>query len=93
MPATSSRHSELVTHDAPSPTPILEIRDLTFGFGGNLVTDHVSLAVRRGEFLSIIGPNGAGKTTFFNLVSGLYHPSGGMIRYRGHDVTRSNAAE
>jgi branched-chain amino acid transport system ATP-binding protein len=67
--------------------------DLTFGFGGNLVTDHVSLAVRRGEFLSIIGPNGAGKTTFFNVVSGLYRPTGGTIKFRGRDVTRSNAAE
>jgi branched-chain amino acid transport system ATP-binding protein len=72
--------------------PILETRDLTFGFGGNLVTDHVSLAVGEGEFLSIIGPNGAGKTTFFNLLSGLYRPGGGLIYYRGRDITRTSAA-
>lgn len=75
------------------PTPILETRNLTFGFGGNLVTDSVSMAVRDGEFLSIIGPNGAGKTTFFNLLSGLYRPSSGQIVYRGQDVTRTSAAE
>jgi branched-chain amino acid transport system ATP-binding protein len=73
--------------------PILETRGLTFGFGGNLVTDHVSLAVREGEFLSIIGPNGAGKTTFFNVVSGLYRPTAGAIIYRGRDVTATSAAE
>jgi len=72
---------------------ILETRELTFGFGGNVVTDHVSLSVREGEFLSIIGPNGAGKTTFFNVVTGLYRPSHGRIFYRGQDITSKNAAE
>ncbi len=93
MPVVGTHHSELVTHDATPPAPVLEIRDLTFGFGGNLVTDHITLDVHPGEFLSIIGPNGAGKTTFFNLVSGLFHPSRGTIRYLGRDVTRSSAAE
>jgi branched-chain amino acid transport system ATP-binding protein len=72
---------------------ILEAQDLTFSFGGNVVTNHVSMAVRDGEFLSIIGPNGAGKTTFFNVISGVYRPSGGRILYRGRDVTRQNAAD
>jgi branched-chain amino acid transport system ATP-binding protein len=76
-----------------APAPILDIRDLTFGFGGNLVTDHVSMTVGDGEFVSIIGPNGAGKTTFFNVVSGVYRPSAGTIVYRGRDVTHTNAAE
>lgn len=76
-----------------TPAPILEIRDLTFGFGGNLVTNHVSMSVAVGEFVSIIGPNGAGKTTFFNVVSGVYQPSGGTITYEGRDVTRSSAAQ
>jgi branched-chain amino acid transport system ATP-binding protein len=74
-------------------TPILETRDLTFGFGGNLVTDHVSIQVQEGEFLSIIGPNGAGKTTFFNVVSGVYRPSAGSILYRGKDITKTLSAD
>jgi branched-chain amino acid transport system ATP-binding protein len=73
--------------------PVLETRDLTFAFGGNIVTDHVSMKVDEGEFVSIIGPNGAGKTTFFNVVSGVYKPSGGSILYRGRDITRSSAAD
>jgi branched-chain amino acid transport system ATP-binding protein len=73
--------------------PILETHDLTFGFGGNLVTDHVTMTVNRGEFVSIIGPNGAGKTTFFNVVSGVYQPTHGTILYRGRDITRTSAAE
>lgn len=71
---------------------ILETRDLTFGFGGNLVTDHVSMTVNDGEFLSIIGPNGAGKTTFFNVVSGVYRPTAGAILYRSRDITATSAA-
>ena len=68
---------------------ILQTNDLTFGFGGDLVTDRVSLAVRQGEFLSVIGPNGAGKTTYFNLLSGMYRPANGSIVYQGHDITHS----
>lgn len=74
-------------------TAILDIRDLTFGFGGNIVTDHVSMTVAAGEFVSIIGPNGAGKTTFFNVISGIYRPSSGSIIYRGRDVTTTGAAQ
>jgi branched-chain amino acid transport system ATP-binding protein len=76
-----------------APAPLLEIRDLTFGFGGNLVTDGVSMSVNEGEFVSIIGPNGAGKTTFFNVVSGVYRAAAGTIVYRGRDITRASAAE
>ncbi|GAC1446003.1 MAG: ABC transporter ATP-binding protein [Chloroflexota bacterium] len=73
--------------------PILQTEDLTFGFGGNLVTDHVSMRVDEGEFVSIIGPNGAGKTTFFNVLSGLYSPTSGVIRFRGRDITGTGPAE
>lgn len=77
---------------AMTHTPILQTRDLAFGFGGNLVTDHVSMDVQDGEFLSIIGPNGAGKTTFFNVISGVYQPTGGSILYRGRNITHTSAA-
>ncbi|GAC1590409.1 MAG: ABC transporter ATP-binding protein [Sphingomicrobium sp.] len=73
-------------------SPVLETRELTFGFGGNLVTDHVSLRVAEGEFLSIIGPNGACKTTFFNVLTGLYRSTSGSILYRGRDITSTSAA-
>jgi branched-chain amino acid transport system ATP-binding protein len=72
---------------------ILETRDLTFGFGGDLVTNRVSVDVREGEFVSIIGPNGAGKTTFFNLLTGFYRPSSGAILLRGRDITKMHPAD
>jgi branched-chain amino acid transport system ATP-binding protein len=64
----------------------LEIRGLTKRFGGLNAVDNVDLDVEPGEILSVIGPNGAGKTTLFNMVTGLYPPDEGSIRFDGHDL-------
>ena len=67
-------------------TPLLEVRQLTQRFGGLTALDQVSFAIEAGQVSAVIGPNGAGKTTLFNLISGLYTPSGGSIRFRGSEV-------
>ena len=62
----------------------VELRDVTFAYGrGRPVLEHVSLAVRPGEFLAIAGPNGGGKTTLMRLVLGLERPSRGEARLFG----------
>src|SRR5437868_5216471 len=48
----------------------------------------VDLVVNDGEILGLIGPNGAGKTTLFNLITGVYRPSGGSVHLLGLDITR-----
>jgi branched-chain amino acid transport system ATP-binding protein len=68
-------------------TALLETQGLTKIFGGLVAVDEVSFAVPQGGIVSIIGPNGAGKTTFFNMLTGLYKPSFGTIRFEGNDVT------
>ena len=65
----------------------LEIVNLNKAFGGLVVTQNVSLAMRPGERRLIIGPNGAGKTTLFNQISGDMRPSSGTIKLFGTDVT------
>jgi len=70
----------------PAGTPLLEVVDLSKSFGGLKAVQGVSFTVRQGEIVSIIGPNGAGKTTLFNLISGLYRPSSGSIRYLGRSI-------
>jgi len=60
---------------------ILELQDVTLRFGGLVAVDGVSMDVRQGEIRALIGPNGAGKSTIFNLVTGVYRPNQGTIRF------------
>jgi branched-chain amino acid transport system ATP-binding protein len=66
--------------------PLLELEDVTKSFGGLTVAQHLNLHVDEGEIVSLIGPNGAGKTTVFNLVTGLYRPDSGEIRFEGRNI-------
>ena len=63
--------------------PILELRDLTMQFGGVVAIDNVALTVFPGEIRGLIGPNGAGKTTVFNVITGVYQPTAGDVRFEG----------
>ena len=75
----------LVAH-VPSAEIILQIRDLSRSFGGVKALSNIDIAVRRGEILGIIGPNGAGKTTLFNVLNGIFPPSGGMLLFGGRNL-------
>jgi len=66
---------------------IIETRNISLRFGGATIVDDVSFGVPEGMFVSIIGPNGAGKTSLFNLLSGIYQPTGGSVLLRGEDIT------
>ncbi len=56
-------------------------------FGGLVATNDVDFVIPRGSVVSLIGPNGAGKTTFFNMLTGVYKPTSGLIVFDGVDVT------
>ena len=64
----------------------LEIEHLDKSFGGLNVLSEVSFNVDEGEIVGLIGPNGAGKTTLFNVITGLYRPDGGDIRFQGKSL-------
>lgn len=59
----------------------LRVQDLSVSFGGLQALKNLSLEVPPGKLVGIMGPNGAGKTTFFNLVTGVYRPSSGSVRF------------
>jgi branched-chain amino acid transport system ATP-binding protein len=65
---------------------LLEVRNVTRRFGGIVALDDVSFDVPEGEIVGLIGPNGAGKTTVFNLVTRLYPPDEGDLRFAGESL-------
>lgn len=66
---------------------LLDIQGLYKDFRGVEVIKDLSLSVREGERHAIIGPNGAGKTTVFNLITGRYTPSLGVIEFEGRRIS------
>ena len=67
-------------------TRVLELDHVTMRFGGVTALSGVDLHVDEGEILGLIGPNGAGKTTVFNVVTGIFAPTEGAIRFQGQDL-------
>ena len=65
---------------------LLELDEVSLSFGGLKVVDGLDLHVKEGEIVSVIGPNGAGKTTLFNLITGIYRPHTGDIRFDGQSI-------
>ncbi len=59
---------------------VVEVKNLTKGFGERLLIDNFSFSLPRGGIVGIIGPNGAGKTTLFRMLTGAEKPDGGEIR-------------
>lgn len=66
---------------------LLEVKNLGISFGGLRAVDECSFTVEQGELYGLIGPNGAGKTTVFNLLTGVYQPTDGMIYLNGKSLT------
>jgi branched-chain amino acid transport system ATP-binding protein len=67
--------------------PLLEVRGVTKRFGGVIANADVSFAVAPGEIVGVIGPNGAGKSTLFDVITGVYRPEAGEIRFAGEPIT------
>ncbi len=68
---------------------IYSATNVTKAFGGLVAVDNVTFEIPERSIVSIIGPNGAGKTTFFNMLTGLYKPTSGVLDFDGKNVTRS----
>jgi branched-chain amino acid transport system ATP-binding protein len=79
---------------------LLQVENLTKSFGGLMAVAQLDFHMDGGDILGMIGPNGAGKTTVFNLITGIYPPDEGEIRFNGrslvglrpHDITELGIA-
>jgi branched-chain amino acid transport system ATP-binding protein len=65
---------------------LLELTDVAKHFGGLYALSGLDMHVDVGEIVSVIGPNGAGKSTMFNVVTGLYPPDDGDVRFRDDSI-------
>ena len=80
--------------------PKLQVQGLTKFFGGLKAVSNFDMEIHPGELVGLIGPNGAGKTTVFNLITGIYVPTGGAIAFDGtslvglppHEITQMGIA-
>jgi branched-chain amino acid transport system ATP-binding protein len=69
-----------------SAAPLLEVAGLTHSFGGLCALSGFNLLISPGEIVGLIGPNGAGKTTVFNLITQVYRPDKGSVRFGGREL-------
>ena len=65
---------------------LLRADSLRKEFGGLVAVDSVDFTIPADSIVSLIGPNGAGKTTFFNMLTGVYKPTAGLVVFDGEDV-------
>jgi branched-chain amino acid transport system ATP-binding protein len=72
--------------------PLLEVENVSKRFGGIVALDAVSFAADAGEIVGLIGPNGAGKTTAFNVITRLYTPDDGEVRFDGETLLETPAS-
>lgn len=68
---------------------LLDIENVSLSFDGVRALDQVTFRVERGEVCAIIGPNGAGKSSMVNIISGLYKPASGRVRFEGRELRRA----
>ena len=67
-------------------SPILSLKNVTMRFGGVTALSDVTFDVKEKEILGLIGPNGAGKTTIFNVITGVYQITSGVIEFQGNSL-------
>ena len=69
---------------------VLHVENATMQFGGVVAVNNLTLDVNQGEIVALIGPNGAGKTTAFNVITGVYQPTNGMVSFMGKPMIRNH---
>ena len=69
---------------------VLKVENATMQFGGVVAVNNLNMEINEGEIVALIGPNGAGKTTAFNVITGVYQPTNGMVSFNGDVIVRNH---
>ena len=72
---------------------VIEAKNISKSFGDRVLIDNLSFKIPKGAIVGIIGPNGAGKTTIFNMLTGVYKPTDGIIKLDGEDLVGKKTIE
>lgn len=70
-----------------SSANIIEIKNVSKEYDGKVVVKNESIAIKRGEFVTILGPSGCGKTTTLRMIAGFEKPTSGQILFDGEDIS------
>lgn len=73
-------------HNVDHTKDIIEIQNVSFSYGNNVILKNIGLSIHRGDYLGLVGGNGAGKTTLLKIVLGLLKPDSGTIRLFGQNI-------
>ena len=73
-----------------SDANVLRLEHITMQFGGVVAVNDFSMEVNKGEIVALIGPNGAGKTTAFNVITGVYEPTNGVVYYYDRPIVENH---
>ena len=74
-------------------SPLVELHNLTFGYGDRVILDNISLQIPRGKVTALMGASGGGKTTVLRLIGGQYRAQQGQLLFDGDDVTPMNQTQ
>jgi phospholipid/cholesterol/gamma-HCH transport system ATP-binding protein len=77
----------------PNPESLVELQNLTFGYGERVILDNISLSVPRGKVTALMGASGGGKTTILRLIGGQNKAQSGQLLFDGQDVTPMNQTQ
>lgn len=81
------REQDFIMNLSQNSENILEVSNVSFGYGERNIISNINLTLRENELISLLGVSGSGKSTLFNIIAGLLTPSNGKVIYRGEDIT------
>lgn len=73
----------------PVNAPILQVDNVSFAYGTNVILEHITFDLKRGDYVGVIGPNGGGKTTLLRIMLGLLPAKSGQVRLLGQPIARA----
>lgn len=72
---------------------LVEVKNVSFGYDGNMVLDNINLIIYEGDYIGVVGPNGSGKSTLIKIMLNILKPSKGSVKLLGRDINRFNEWE